>query len=133
MKTPRICWLVLLVTMPVWALAQDEQTLPGRGMKPLTEKEVMPLVRVCESCHGAGGQTTRLEVPPLAGKSADYILSALEEFYYYERHCPDIEFENDRGEPETRNMCDVVNGLTREEALALGRHFEMMPPTPAEN
>lgn len=128
MKTLRSSALGLLLALPAWTTAQEEQSLPGRGMTEVPQGQVMKLVGVCESCHGAGGQTTRLDVPPLAGKSAEFILSSLEQFYYYERHCPDVEFENDQGKLQKMSMCDIVNDLSRPEALALGHHFENMPP-----
>lgn len=133
MKTFRISMMGLLLATSAWTLAQSEPSLPGNDMEPVSQDEVMPLIRVCESCHGSGGQTTRLDVPALAGKKADFILATLEQFYYYERHCPDIEFENDEGTLEKKSMCDVTNALNKQEALSLASYFENMPPAQADD
>ena len=69
--------------------ARAGQSLPGDEGVPVSGKELQRLVRLCESCHGPGGASSRDDVPAIAGKSAADILSALEQFYYFERHCPD--------------------------------------------
>ena len=63
---------VLLLVISSWALAQG---LPGRDLELVTPEQAQPLIKVCESCHGAGGQTTRVDIPPIAGKSAAFISS----------------------------------------------------------
>jgi cytochrome c553 len=113
--------LVSLLVMSGWALAQG---LPGRGMEPVSLDQVQTLVEVCESCHGLGGQTTRFDVPPIAGKPAAFILSSLEQFYYYERHCPDIQYKNEAGKQEKQSMCDITNAMNLQEGLALAQYFE---------
>jgi len=112
--------MMLLLVMSNWAIAQG---LPGKDLEPVSPEQIQPMVKVCESCHGTGGQTTRIDVPPIAGKSVDFILSSLEQFYYYERHCPDIEYENEDGKLEKQSMCDLTNAMNQQEALALSQHF----------
>jgi cytochrome c553 len=106
------------------ATAQDIPTLPGKDLEPVSPESVLPLARVCESCHGQDGQSTRDEVPVIAGKPAAEIVAALEAFYYFERHCPKVDYENAEGAIESRSMCDITNELNQQEALALARYFE---------
>ena len=107
--------------------AQLEKTLPGADHTPVSEEEVAPLVRVCEQCHGLGGRSARKDVPVIAGRNAEEILEALEQFYYYERHCPSVDYENQEGQISRQSMCDITSMLDRQEALALGRYFERVP------
>lgn len=106
------------------AWAQDLPTLPGKNLEPVSQQAVQPLVHICESCHGPRGQAEREEVPVIAGKPAGEIVAALEAFYYYERHCPSVDYANEAGEIEQRSMCDITNGLSQQEALALAEYFE---------
>ncbi len=102
--------------------ARAGQSLPGDEGVPVSGKELQRLVRLCESCHGPGGASSRDDVPAIAGKSAADILSALEQFYYFERHCPDVPSGDGAG--GRMSMCDIVNGLVRQDAMALGHYFE---------
>lgn len=123
--------VVLLVSLMAYApaRAQEEPSLPGKGLPPVSEQQILPLVHVCENCHGPNGAApAHAGVPVIAGKSAEDILAALEQFYFYERHCPDVEYRNNDGDKVIQNMCEIVNGLNRQEALALGRHFEAQKP-----
>lgn len=113
---------VLSCAGPVWS--QDAPTLPGKDLEPVSRESVQPLIGVCESCHGAGGNSERAEVPAIAGKPAADIVAALEAFYYYERHCPSVEYPREDGVREVRSMCDVTNQLNQQEALALAEYFE---------
>ena len=81
------------------------------------------MATICESCHGLGGRSTRDDVPAIAGKPAEFIMNSLEQFYFSERHCPDVNFENKKGQVETKNMCDITNMLTKPEGLALAEYF----------
>ena len=128
MKSIRYSVLLLLLSSG-WVMPQS---LPGKDLKAVTHEQIQPLVTICESCHGTGGQTTRIDIPPIAGKPAEFILGSLEQFYYYERHCPDVEYENKDGDMEKQSMCDITNALNQQEGLALGRHFEVQKPAGPE-
>ena len=106
------------------AWSQDMPTLPGNNLEPVTQQEIQPLIPVCEGCHGPGGHSVREEVPTIAGKPAEEIVAALEAFYYYERHCPSVEYPREDGVRETRSMCDITNQLNQQEALAVAQYFE---------
>jgi len=106
------------------AWSQDMPTLPGKNLQPVTQEQIQSLVTVCEGCHGKGGHSVREEVPVIAGKPADEIVAALEAFYYYERHCPSVEYPREDGVREIRSMCDITNQLNQQEALAVAQYFE---------
>lgn len=112
--------------------AQDQPSLPGRDLEPVSVEAVMPLVAICEQCHGPGGRSERDDVPALAGKPAAEILAQLEKFYYYERHCPSVDYEGPNGQVNRQSMCDITNALNQQEALALGRFFENSDGTPGQ-
>lgn len=124
MKIYRIALFLMIVCAAQLAGAESSQTLPGKDLEPVGQADVMPLVAVCESCHGTGGNSARDDVPAIAGKPAAYILGELEKFYYYERHCPRVKYANKKGEMVQQSMCDITNALTRPEADALGSYFE---------
>lgn len=119
-----IIFAILAMSTGSGAWAQDMPTLPGKNLEPVSQRAIQPLVRICEGCHGPGGQSERAEVPVIAGKPAGEIVAALEAFYYYERHCPNVDFENEDGDVEQRSMCDITNGLNQQEARALAEYFE---------
>lgn len=114
--------LAVLAAAP--ALAQEVPSLPGGNLAPVSQQAIQPLAQHCEDCHGPRGHSTRPNVPAIAGKPTPEIIAALEQFYYYERHCPKVEVLNDDGEAVERNMCDLTNALNKQEALALARYFE---------
>ena len=129
MKILKLFILASLFVLAAWAQAQEKPSLPGKGMNIVTQEEIKPLTTVCESCHGIGGNSSREDVPVIAGRSSEFIMSSLEQFYYYERHCPNVQFENYKGETETKNMCDVTNALTEQEGLALAKYFSDQKPS----
>ncbi|NNE06594.1 MAG: hypothetical protein HKO64_06490 [Xanthomonadales bacterium] len=106
------------------AQAQEQPSLPGKDLEPVSVESVQPLVEICEQCHGPGGQSERDDVPSIAGTPAEEILAQLERFYYYERHCPSVDYEGPNGQVNRQSMCDITNALDKQEALALGSHFE---------
>ena len=124
MKAIQIFTFALILVLASRGMAQDEPSLPGRGMKTVTQDEIEPLTTMCESCHGSGGASTRQDVPAIAGKPEAFIMNSLEQFYFGERHCPDVQFENYNGDMETKSMCDITNALTKPEGEALAKYFE---------
>lgn len=128
MNLTRIASFLIFLFAALPVMAGSIETLPGIDLEPVSQSEILPLVAVCETCHGTGGQSTRADVPVIAGKPADEILGELEKFYYYERHCPRVEYQNKKGDTVEQSMCDITNALTRPEAQALGSYFENMAP-----
>lgn len=124
MNMKRTAVFLMILCAAQMANAQSDETLPGKDLEPIDQSDVLPLVAVCESCHGTGGQSTRADVPVIAGKPAAYILGELEKFYYYERHCPRVKYQNKKGDMVQQSMCDITNALTKPEADALGSYFE---------
>jgi cytochrome subunit of sulfide dehydrogenase len=80
----------------------------------------------CESCHGAGGISTEADVPSLAGKSAAYLREVLDQFYFYERHCPTTTYRHGDRPKTPLNMCNVANTLSEEDKQALAEYFSNM-------
>ncbi len=130
MKFTRFILLALSLLVTSLAIAQEPPSLPGKGMKDVSQDEIKPLTTVCESCHGTSGQSTRKNVPSIAGKSPELIMASLEQFYFGERHCPDVQFENKQGVVETKNMCDITDMLTKPEGLALAEYFSNQEAAP---
>ena len=124
MNIKRTAVFLMVLCAAQMANAASDQTLPGKDLEPVDQSQIQPLVAVCESCHGNGGQSTRDDVPTIAGKPTDYITGELEKFYYYERHCPRVKYANKKGEEVQQSMCDITNALTKPEADALGSYFE---------
>jgi cytochrome c553 len=107
--------------------ASANESLPSDELQVVSEKELQFLVSECSACHGKNGVSANEKIPSLAGKSAAYILENVEKFYFYERHCPDAEYQNGAPKSGARNMCDVADRLTKQEVLALGNYFESLP------
>jgi sulfide dehydrogenase cytochrome subunit len=97
--------LVMLITQPAAAEAVEE------------------LVAECEACHGPGGVSTEEDVPSLAGKSPAYLREVLEQFYYFERHCPTTTYRSGDRPKTPMNMCNVANTLSEEDKEALANYF----------
>ena len=124
----RSCCVVSLTALVFTAAQAGEQpSLPGKDLEPVSMEAVQPLVEICEQCHGPGGHSERDDVPAIAGKAAADILAQLERFYYYERHCPSVDYQGPNGQVNRQSMCDITNGLNKQEAIALGRYFEQAP------
>lgn len=124
--------LALAVFAPVQAAAQDEYTpsLPGGEASPVEEKHMTYLVQLCETCHGPDGRSERRDVPTLAGREADALFAEIERFYFYERVCPDVPVDGDEPSKGHMSMCDVVNQMSKQEALALAEHFASQKAEP---
>jgi sulfide dehydrogenase cytochrome subunit len=122
MKNILTCSALLVLTMAFSAQAQE--SLPNDQMQKIGEQELQFLVKECESCHGKGGVSTNDAIPSLAGRSAESILESVEQFYFYERHCPNAKNGGEGPKSGARNMCDVADRLTKQEVLAIGAYFE---------
>lgn len=85
--------------------------------------DVGALVEECESCHGPGGVSTEDDIPSLAGRDADELLKFIEQFYYYERHCPTTTYRHGDKPKTPMNMCNVASSLSTDEKRALVDHF----------
>jgi sulfide dehydrogenase cytochrome subunit len=80
----------------------------------------------CESCHGPGGISSEADVPSLAGKSVAYLREVLDQFYYYERHCPTTTYRHGDRPKTPLNMCNVANTLSDQDKQALAEYFSNM-------
>jgi len=90
--------------------------------------DISSLIKVCEGCHGSSGVSTEPDIPSLAGKSIKHIQEAMDQFYFYERHCPTTTYRH--GEHDARppmNMCSIASSLSDEEILELGEYFSSQP------
>ena len=119
--------LAFLLAFAAPVLAQSSKSLPGNETAVISEKEMSYLVSLCEGCHGVGGKSARGDVPPLAGRDADELFAEIERFYFYERVCPDVPIYDEDGSKGHMSMCDVVNQMNKQEAMALAAHFEKLP------
>jgi cytochrome c553 len=73
-------------------------------------------VAVCAACHGQTGNNDNPQYPVLAGQSARYIYTELQDFKAGRRHDP--------------NMDPVVQPLSREDMLALADYFSKQKQAP---
>ena len=106
----------------------EQKSLPSNPSHEMTDQEFDYLLGLCEGCHGAGGRSDRPDVPPLAGRDADYLFAQIEHFYFYERLCPDVPVDDDDAGKGHMSMCDVTTQMTKQEAQALAAHFEAQQP-----
>mgnify|MGYP001817297129 FL=1 len=127
-----IAALALAVMLPLQAQDQDEYSpsLPGSERDPVEEKHMAYLVQLCQTCHGDNGRSERPDVPSLAGRDADALFAEIERFYFYERVCPDVPVDGEEPSKGHMSMCDVVNQMSKQEALALAEHFSSQAPAP---
>lgn len=89
-------------------------------------QDLQELIAECESCHGPGGVSTEADVPSLAGKGAAYLREVLDQFYYYERHCPTTTYRHGDRPKTPLNMCNVANTLSDADKQALADYFSNM-------
>lgn len=86
-------------------------------------QNLQELVAECEACHGPDGVSTEEDVPSLAGRSPAWLREVLEQFYFYERHCPTTTYRSGDRPKTPVNMCGVANTLSAEDRAALADHF----------
>ena len=86
-------------------------------------QDLQELVTECEACHGPGGVSTEEDVPSLAGRSPAWLREVLEQFYFYERHCPTTTYRSGDRPKTPMNMCGIANTLSEEDREALANHF----------
>lgn len=119
-----LCFTALTAALLSAGLAgAQSKSLPGTGQEAVPADYLESMVELCEGCHGPGGASRRDDVPSLAGRPADELMAELERFYFYERHCPDVEVGASAEATGKMSMCDVTNQMSRSEALALAEHF----------
>ena len=115
----KIKFLALLMLLPLMSVAQQDVVSEDLGQ----EIDLQALIKQCEGCHGPRGNSTREDVPKLAGQPVASIEESITQFYYYERHCPTKTpvYEGNEGNP--LDMCTVANSLSKAEITALAEYF----------
>lgn len=112
-------FLVPLLLIPALSFAQMDVVAEDLGQ----EIDLQALISKCEGCHGPNGNSTRDDIPKLAGKSVGQIEESITQFYYYERHCPGKTPEYDGQKGMTTDMCSIANSLSKAEITTLAKHF----------
>jgi len=67
--------------------------------------------------------STDADVPSLAGRKPEELEAALDEFYYYERHCTTTTYRHGDRPRTPLNMCNVANTLSTEDKKAIAEYF----------
>lgn len=120
--TLRILPLAILALFAAPVLA--DPSMPSDPSDRVTEQELQQLIAQCVACHGEHGDSDDPAIPSISGLSAAEMLDAMEDFYFFERHCPKGGDATAQAQSGARDMCDVSDRMTREEVLAIGRYFE---------
>lgn len=90
---------------------------------PVGARDLQEIISECEACHGPGGVSAEEDIPSLAGKSPAWLREVLEQFYFYERHCPTTTYRSGDRPKTPTNMCSIANTLTEGDREALANHF----------
>ena len=112
-------FLTILLLLPLMSVAQQDIVSEDLGQ----EIDLQALIKQCEDCHGPRGNSTREDVPKLAGKSVAAIEESITQFYYYERHCPTKTPVHDGKQGNPSDMCTMANSLSKAEIKALAEYF----------
>lgn len=112
-------FLILFLLVPAISFAQQDVIAEDLGQ----DIDLPALIIKCEGCHGPNGNSTRDDIPNLAGKAVREIEESITQFYYYERHCPGKTPEHDGKKGMPTDMCSIANSLSKAEITALAKHF----------
>lgn len=94
--------------------------------------EVESLVPLCEGCHGMAGVSGHDDIPTISGQSEEYIADNLRAFQVWGRPCIKSDFRyGDTSRPKI-DMCQVAEGMSEADILAMARHFSTLPFVPAD-
>ena len=77
------------------------------------------LVKACETCHGARGESQNVNVPRLNGQKSEYILIRLKEFR-----------DPSRKPAHADSMTRSATAISDNDAAALAQYFSRQTPTP---
>lgn len=99
---------------------------------PAASAELDELLAQCSGCHGSAGISSHADVPTIAGQTAAFLEKTLRSYQVWGRPCIKSEYRHgDTSRPRT-DMCQVAEGLTREEIKAISENFAAQPFKPAE-
>ena len=87
------------------------------------EPDTAAIIAECEACHGPGGQSAEEDVPGLAGMQESELVAAIEEFYFYERHCTTTTYRSGDRPKTPMTMCNVANTLSEDDRNAIAAYF----------
>lgn len=91
---------------------------------PAAADDLQAIVDECEACHGPGGLSDHDDIPSIGGRPAADIEESINQFYFYERHCPTTTYRYGDKPKSPMNMCDVAGRLSKPEVKAIGQYFE---------
>ena len=86
-------------------------------------QDLQTQIAECEACHGSGGRSSEADVPVLAGRDEVELREALDDFYYYKRHCRTTTYRHGDRPKTPLNMCNIANSLSEENKQALAEYF----------
>jgi len=104
----------IALTLAALTLAALTLAAPASAQVPDAIKDK---VAVCATCHGETGNNDNPQYPVLAGQTARYLYTELQDFKAGRRHDP--------------NMDVVVQPLSRDDMLALADYFSKQKQTPS--
>ncbi|MDP9108446.1 MAG: cytochrome c4 [Pseudomonadota bacterium] len=114
------CACVVAIAATGWAQAADEAKVvkadPAKGEALYTNGDATRNVPACIACHGAGGASTIVQNPKLAGQHAAYVVKQLNNF---------------KG-PDRNNavMTAIAKALTDEDMKNIAAYVSAQPPKP---
>ena len=112
-------FLIPLLLLPLNTIAQQDVVAEDLEQ----QIDLQALITECEGCHGPNGNSTREDIPKLAGQPVEKIEKSIAQFYYYERHCPTKVPQHDGQEGNPMDMCAIANSLSKAEIQALAQYF----------
>src|SRR5512146_2102053 len=110
MKTLAIVVLVVSVAAGSAAFAADAASTA-----------LAKITGTCQSCHGAGGNSTSAKVPRLNGQMAGYLTARLKAFRDPTQQTPNA----------THAMWDMSNHIGDDEIPQIAKYYAAQTPTPA--
>ena len=113
--------LILLLFFPAVSFANEDV----RPEADVQEIDLPALIKQCEGCHGPKGNSTREDIPTIAGKPISLIEECMAQFYYFERHCPGKRPQTESGEGGATSMCSIASTLSDAEILSLAQYFSL--------
>ena len=117
-------FLTFLFLIPVMCFAQQAVVAQDVVAEDIEQEvDLQALIQQCEGCHGPNGNSTRDDVPVLAGKPVSKIEESIAQFYYYERHCPTKTPTHEGRDGNPMDMCAIANSLSKAEIQALAQYF----------
>lgn len=96
------------------------------------DPKLSSIIQECNDCHGKNGVSTESDMPTIAGASSFYLEEQMAAYRDGARPCEKSKFRSGDTSRAPKDMCEIAQSLSEDQALAVAAHYSEQTFVPAK-